>query len=750
VGQVNRLSGRSAPDHVGSFQLTIAVPEIEAFMRFVLCAALLNACLFGFVVIVAADGNQPDIRDLLGKATIAANQISDADQKSDTLGGIVMARARTGDIAGAKQAAASNSAINLSLAYGGIAGALAFSGDVNGALEVLKTPNLGADNLPMIYNSIAQVQAIKGDIVGAKATAAKITADFFSAKAQEKIALAEARAGDLPAARATVDAISSPIDVKSTAYVELAELEFRAGKDADARRVMQAAVDTAKQIKDYTAAMTWADVAEGEVQAGDLDSAMKIASAAANESDKSLVLRNIATMQAEMGDLESAKKTAALMGNNSETVSVNLKVAEATAKTGDIASAKKWIDDAEKLIGLAKYPGSRAISVGEIARTKAGVEGLATAAAWAQARTDPGERARALLGVVEAMPDYQDPYRSTALAVKTGEVDLTFTQRSPLSTPKEIARRLNVREHDLGPDYDLSKFPFKAYIPKDYDASQPYGVVVYLGYKDSGTVAIPWEPMLDKNHLIFITPVAHAGHQYQPTIPLWEIIGLSFDGLDNLKHTYNVDPKRIYLMAFDDALQVSFATADVFNGFVVCSSYNYFVKLTAPNGSYYGPTFPPPGGEIFGTAKQRGYALAYSEGEDNASYPSLLLKSMRQIGFNNLLRVKVTTDDVHYPNLKPEWFEQTALPFLDKVSATQVIKPPVIARDAATHPTTERAAAPANNEPEPQHLLKVAKLYIDNGQLNFARPKLETIIRKYPNDPAAATARKLLDQLPPE
>jgi hypothetical protein len=333
--------------------------------------------------------------------------------------------------------------------------------------------------------------------------------------------------------------------------------------------------------------------------------------------------------------------------------------------------------------------------------------------------------------------------------IQTGEIDLTFNQRSSLSTPKEIARRLNTREHDLGTDYDLSKFPFKVYVPKDYDPAVPYGVVVYLGYKDSGAVAMPWEPMLDKNHLIFITPVAHAGHQYQPGIPLWQIIGLSFDGLDNLKRTYNVDAKRIYLMAFDDALQVSFATADVFDGFVICSSYNYFVKLTEPSGRYYGPSFPPPGGQIFGTAKQRGYVLAYSEAEDNASFPTLLLKSMRQIGFNNLLRVNITTDDVHYPNLKPEWFEQTALPFLDKVSATQVLKPLAMAPEATTHPTTARTAAPSN-ESEPQHLLKVAKLYLDNGQLNFARPKLEAIIRKYPNDPAAATAKKLLDQLPAE
>src|SRR4051794_1929866 len=48
------------------------------------------------------------------------------------------------------------------------------------------------------------------------------------------------------------------------------------------------------------------------------------------------------------------------------------------------------------------------------------------------------------------------PPPTAAEVAKTGELDLTFTRRSPLSTRKEIARRLTLPEAELGDDYDLA------------------------------------------------------------------------------------------------------------------------------------------------------------------------------------------------------------------------------------------------------------------------------------------------------
>jgi hypothetical protein len=124
----------------------------------------------------------------------------------------------------------------------------------------------------------------------------------------------------------------------------------------------------------------------------------------------------------------------------------------------------------------------------------------------------------AIAGITPIRAD-TPPSSQPAPQVQTGEVDLTFTQRSPLSTPKEIARRLKANPDK---DYDLSTLPFKAYVPTNYDPAVPHGLFVYLGYKDSVSTPPQWHAMLEQHHLIFITPVCHTGDQYAPlgsTVP---------------------------------------------------------------------------------------------------------------------------------------------------------------------------------------------------------------------------------------
>ena len=82
-------------------------------------------------------------------------------------------------------------------------------------------------------------------------------------------------------------------------------------------------------------------------------------------------------------------------------------------------------------------------------------------------------------------------------------------------------------------------------------------------------------------------------------------------------------------------------------------------------------------------------------------------------------------------------------------SATPVQEPPVgIASHssvAAEYPAT-RPFIPAGAV-EAAHLLAMAKLFVNNGELDLAREKLQAIISEYPGDPAASAARKLLDQI---
>ncbi len=287
----------------------------------------------------------------------------------------------------------------------------------------------------------------------------------------------------------------------------------------------------------------------------------------------------------------------------------------------------------------------------------------------------------------------------TTAPAKTGDLDLTFTERSPLSDPKDLARRLNLKPADVANDYDLSSKPYKAFIPPHYDPAVPYGILVYLGYKDSTGTPKDWRPFLEKSHLIFITPVSHTGSHYEPSIPIWQTLGLAFDAVQNLKAQYNINPARIYLMSMgDNATQLALVSTDVFTGYIVAADAGYFRRITEGN-RYYSPTFAPPVDPYRRMAQSRAYVLLDTFGSDDPGNKIIPLKAaaMKQDGMKLVTTVPASlTGDLHYPDFKLEWFEDGALPFLDKSATTQ----PVIAARSTPKATTAAAApvvaAPSN------------------------------------------------------
>jgi hypothetical protein len=337
------------------------------------------------------------------------------------------------------------------------------------------------------------------------------------------------------------------------------------------------------------------------------------------------------------------------------------------------------------------------------------------------------------------------PSTQPTTRIQTGELDLTFTQRSPLSTPKDLARRLNLMTYSLGDNYDLSTRPFKAYIPTNYDPAVPHGLFVYLGYKNTVSTPPLWAPVLEKYHLIFISPVCHSGTSYAPTVPLWQTVGLAFDAVYNCRKLYNIDDRRVYLMSSStDSTKTSLSTADVFTGFVVAADPEYCSRIYLPGGnSYYNAAFLPPPADLMSAAKERAFFMIDDTSPDNVKMTTLIIALMRREGFNHLMMTGLSLgDDLHFPNMKAEWFEQQAIPFLDKATAAaEIVKP------ESGLPTTAPAAGSSPAVNPAQHLLAMAQLYISNGQRDLAQKKLQQIIDTYPNDPAAEKAKQLLGQL---
>jgi hypothetical protein len=332
-----------------------------------------------------------------------------------------------------------------------------------------------------------------------------------------------------------------------------------------------------------------------------------------------------------------------------------------------------------------------------------------------------------------------------AAQLQTGELDLTFTQRSPLSTPQEIARRLNVTPTSLGDNYDLSKLPFKAYVPSNYDLTKQYGLLVLLNYKDTDSTPPLWHPVLDKSHVIFISPVCHTGEQHPPSVPLWQTIGLAFDAVYNCKKQFNIDSRRIYLMSFvDNSSRTSYSTSDVFTGFIVAADAEYWRRIYVPGNQYYEAAFTPPPAELMSLAKTRPFFLIGDTTNSNVDGVKLILGAMQHDGFSTVTIISLSIpNDLHYPNMKSDWFEQQALPFLDKGGNSEN------AIAASISPSSQPSATPqtAPTVSEPQHLLTLARLYMSNGMADQARKKLQEIIDTYPDDPAAQTAKDLLSQM---
>jgi hypothetical protein len=192
-----------------------------------------------------------------------------------------------------------------------------------------------------------------------------------------------------------------------------------------------------------------------------------------------------------------------------------------------------------------------------------------------------------------------------------------------------------------------------------------------------------------------------------------------------------------------NSARISMSVSDVYTGFIDCLELGYIRRLYTANRSYYEAAYVPPPVELESLAKTRPFFMIDDNSPDNIAVTKLVVGAMRNDGFNKMMMVGLSmSDDVHYPNMKAEWFEQQALPFLDADAAKVEI-----AKSDSSSPTTKPAAAISPAVNPAQHLLDMAKLYISNGQTDLAQKKLQQIIDTYPNDPAAEKAKQMLGQM---
>jgi hypothetical protein len=264
----------------------------------------------------------------------------------------------------------------------------------------------------------------------------------------------------------------------------------------------------------------------------------------------------------------------------------------------------------------------------------------------------------------------------------TNRSEVTFTQRSPLTNPKELAQRLSQKKLDN--DYDLSKEPFLRYVPETYNPAKPMGLIVLINYKE--TSALPDVlPILAERNLAFVA----AENDGQP----WAAkCGLAVDAVHNMQLLYKVDPARVYIFGFDHdycAQRLELGFADVFSGMVVTEAYSFWKKVqTSDRRSYWTPELPPPPAKYLPLARTHPlFFTAQSDDESHKMWP----KAFQADGFREVKAIKITMQDYHYPHYDKKWFVE-ALDFLDAHAADRKART-IATRAATTRPVTTRPMA---------------------------------------------------------
>lgn len=302
----------------------------------------------------------------------------------------------------------------------------------------------------------------------------------------------------------------------------------------------------------------------------------------------------------------------------------------------------------------------------------------------------------------------------TTLPAQTGAFEITLTQRSPLSDYAKLQQRFNTDKSELGPDYNLGDEPLLVYVPPGA-GQKPRGLVV-LSNQDglpSLEYVTAMQAILDKHHLILVaTKKDH--------LPLATNAGVCLDIVYNFKQRYAIDPNRVFLVGLSKYIEpIGICTGDVFTGDTYAWWPDYFRQIGT--GSLNVKYKPPPA--LLRLAGEHMQVIASYPDPNDKWFSKATTIAMNADGFDHVIVAPVGHDDV----LTTHWFDQV-------FTMMESVKP------------ASAAAAPKPVD-EPQQLLNLAQAYIKSGLADRARDKLDLLIQKYPNDPAAEKAKELLSQL---
>ncbi len=335
----------------------------------------------------------------------------------------------------------------------------------------------------------------------------------------------------------------------------------------------------------------------------------------------------------------------------------------------------------------------------------------------------------------------------------TGRLHLTFTERSPLSAVEVVLDRtgyVNPSPNVVASfEYDLAHLSFEVFVPPTYRPEVPHGLFVWMGVTDVPPV---WLNALARHKLILIVANTRRGRAALHGPPL--------DAVHNMKKRYNIDENRVYASGFSAGGCVATSMVrgfpEVFQGGLFLMGGYFYLSYADASGRRE-PTieavYPPWRGPLDQIKKEvklvimkAGNDTQWTAAEGRCDEEALRLDGFTHVSYFEVPRLG------HYPP-DAAWFEK-GVAALDQSPA---LVPPVTTatQDPCPQPgqiaQAQRilAAARYHLESKPPQGSEQTKERARRSSREKARHYLQQVLEEYPTTPAAAKARKLLQEVEP-
>lgn len=338
---------------------------------------------------------------------------------------------------------------------------------------------------------------------------------------------------------------------------------------------------------------------------------------------------------------------------------------------------------------------------------------------------------------------------SAMTPARTGNLHLTFTERSPLSAVDLVLRRMDYSDQSVvdkkGFEYDLARLSFEVFVPRTYRPDVPHGLFVWMGVTD---VPSAWVNVLARHKLILVVANTRKGRP--------ALYGPPLDAVHNMKKLYNIDENRVYASGFSAGSCVATMLVrgfpEVFHGGLFLMGGHFYHSRKSENGQREPtvegphPAWKGPLDEIRQTTTlvimKGGADTQWTAQEGRSDYQALLLDGFIRVSYLEVPGLG------HFPP-NAGWF-QNGVAALDQ-SGPRI--PPV------TGPTTDPDPLPGQIA-QARRILATAQYYLELGlpkgadqriqdrvrksYQEAARKYLEQVLKEYPTTPAAIKARELL------